>query len=244
MLRIGTSGWNYGSWRGLFYPAKLPAASFLDYYAGTFETTEVNYSFYHLPKQSTYQNWASKVPENFVFALKVSRFITHTKRLAGVGDAWQKFVDNASSLSGRLGPLLIQLPSSFHTDVDRLTEFLELAASQGYHLRLRLVFEFRHRSWFDDKVYSLLRQYNAALCIADSPAYPRENVVTADFAYFRFHGRKELFRSSYTEAELEAEAKEIRKLIRKRLDVYVYFNNDIGAHAVSNARTLKALLTV
>src|SRR5262249_11158276 len=98
MFRIGTSGWNYDSWRGLFYPAKLPAASLLVHYAKTFDTTEVNYSFYHLPKPSTYQNWTSKVPENFIFSLKVSRFITHTKRLTGVADAWQKFVHNASSL--------------------------------------------------------------------------------------------------------------------------------------------------
>jgi uncharacterized protein YecE (DUF72 family) len=242
-LLIGTSGWTYASWRGTFYPRSLASRQYLEFYAKEFSTTEVNYSFYHLPRPRTYEKWASQVPDKFVFALKASRFITHVKRLADVKEAWATFVENARSLGSHFGPILLQFPPSFRCDRKRLASFLRSAQNPASKSGLlRLAFEFRHPSWFTEEVYGLLRQHHAALCIADSPRYPRRNVITADFVYLRFHGRTELFASKYTDAELAEEAEEIGRYYRDGLDVYVYFNNDAEGHAVTNARTLRRMV--
>lgn len=242
-LLVGTSGWTYASWRGPFYPRSLPSRLYLEFYAKEFSTTEVNYSFYHLPRPSTYEKWASQVPDHFVFALKASRFITHVKRLVDVEEAWATFVQNALVLGPHLGPILLQFPPSFRCNRRTLTGFLRVAqrAAPASH-PLRLTFEFRHDSWFGEEIYALLRQHDAALCIADSPGYPRHDRVTADFVYVRFHGRTELFASEYTEQELTEEATRIRRYLRDGLDVYVYFNNDALGHAVQNAKALTSLV--
>lgn len=197
----------------------------------------MNYSFYHLPRPTTYRKWAASTPEEFVFSLKASRFISHVKRLQDIAEPWRRFVENARALEARLGPILLQLPPSFRRDDDRLAAFLE-ESGPG----LRLVLEFRHPSWFEAPVYDLLRRHRAALCIADSPRYPRADVVTADFAYLRFHGRTKLFASAYTRTELEREARKIRTWRRSGIEVLAYFNNDAEGHAVANARTLRDLL--
>lgn len=243
-VRIGTSGWNYEGWKGRFYPRKFSSSRFLQFYAQQFATVEVNYSFYRLPSVSTYEKWCDEVPENFIFALKVSRFITHVKRLEGVEQAWRAFVDNALTLGEKLGPLLLQFPESFHRNDERLATFLSSAQEAApAKAALRLALEFRHQSWFEETVYELLRKHKAALCIADSPAYPRKNVVTADFAYIRYHGRTELFASSYSDTELNMEARLIREFLKGDIDVYAYFNNDVKAHAIYNARTLIRFLS-
>ena len=240
---IGTSGWTYPNWKGIFYPEDLPSARFLEFYAKKFPTTEVNYSYYHLPRPATYEKWAAQVPEGFIFAVKASRLITHTKRLTGVEEPWRVFLQNAHSLGPRLGPILFQFPASFRCDHARLAEFLKMARAVAPDAdRLPLVFEFRHESWFSDEIYQLLSRHNAALCIADSTQYPRREVTTADFVYFRFHGRTKLFTSNYTRAELADEAKKMRRLLQEGQDVYVYFNNDAEGYAVTNARTLTALM--
>lgn len=241
-FRVGTSGWSYASWRGRFYPAELSPRRYLEFYARHFSTTEVNYSFYHLPRPSTYEKWCVQVPDDFCFALKVSRFITHVKRLHRVQEAWELFVSNARSLGRRLGPLLLQFPASFHCDIARLTAFLHDARPRACRSPLRLALEFRHPSWFTEETFEILRAHDAALCIADAPQYPRCNVITASFVYLRFHGRQQLFASKYTDAELTAEATRIRRWLRDGLDVYVYFNNDASAHAVANAQTLARLV--
>jgi uncharacterized protein YecE (DUF72 family) len=242
-LFIGTSGWTYSSWKGTFYPEALPSRDYLEFYSREFESTEVNYSFYHLPRPSTYEKWAAQVPDTFIFALKASRFITHVKRLVDVEEPWTTFVQNALAVGAHLGPILLQFPPSFRCDRPKLAAFLRSAQRAAPKSRpIRLVFEFRHESWFSEQTYALLRRHNAALCIADSPRYPRRDVVTADFVYLRFHGRTDLFASKYTDSELAEEAKQIRRYFRDGLDVYVYFNNDAFGHAVANARTLNHLL--
>ncbi len=237
---IGTSGWTYSSWKGKFYPADLPPARYLEFYANHFGITEVNYSFYHLPKPSTYEKWANQAPKDFLLALKVSRFISHIKRLNDVTEAWRIFIENASFLGDHLGPLLVQLPASFQLDLDRLDKFLKMAYKSADNLKL--VLEFRHPSWFVDEVYELLSAYGAAFCIADSSRYPRKDVVTAKFVYYRFHGPKELFSSGYSKAVLQSEATKMCKLLKKGLDVYAFFNNDAKGHAVKNAQTLIQLI--
>jgi uncharacterized protein YecE (DUF72 family) len=240
---IGTSGWTYSSWKGAFYPQDLPSRQYLEFYAREFSTTEVNYSFYHLPRPSTYKKWVEQVPDPFIFAVKASRFITHVKRLVDPEEPWGMFVRNVLSLGAHLGPILFQFPPSFRVDSKRLAAFLKIAqqpASRS-HL-LRLVVEFRHESWFTDDTYRLLKRHNVALCIADSPRYPRDDVLTADFTYLRFHGRTDLFASKYTDTELAREARALTQYLRKGLDVYAYFNNDARGHAVANARMLSRLL--
>jgi uncharacterized protein YecE (DUF72 family) len=242
-LLIGTSGWTYASWKGPFYPKDLPSQDYLRFYAAEFPTTEVNYSFYHLPKPSTYERWRTLVPDEFVFAVKASRFITHIKRLHDVTDAWKTFIDNASVLGPHLGPILFQFPPSFRVNRGTLAGFLKMAERRvPQHSPLRLVCEFRHDSWFTEETYRLLQRHGIALCIADGSKYPRRDVITADFAYIRYHGRDKMFASDYTDKELSEEAAQIRRYRRQGLDVYVYFNNDALGYAVKNARSLKAVL--
>ncbi|GKS59886.1 hypothetical protein YTPLAS18_34130 [Nitrospira sp.] len=240
---IGTSGWSYRSWKGDFYPTNLSSRGFLKFYANRFDTTEINSSFYHLPRQQTYERWKAEVPNRFVFSVKASRVITHVKRLSDAKNLWDTFVYHAQVLGSHLGPILLQFPESFRVDLPTLSRFLQQArGSVSTGLQLRLVVEFRHLSWFTDAVYALLRRHHVALCIADSPRHPRRNVVTADFAYLRFHGRDELFVSSYSNEALAAEANGIRRHLHRGLDVYVYFNNDAKGHAVPNAQTLRRMI--
>lgn len=240
---VGTSGWTYASWRGAFYPEDLPSSRHLAFYAREFQATEVNYSFYHLPRPQTFANWAAQVPQAFVFAVKASRLITHTKRLLGVEEPWHNFVENARALGLHLGPILLQFPASFPRDSSRLARFLDMARGEASDRPpLRFIFEFRHDSWFTEESYRLLKRHGAGLCIADSPGYPRKDMLTADFTYFRFHGRSQLFRSEYSEAELAEEAQKMKRYLRDGVDVYAYFNNGVRGCAIKNARSLKARL--
>ena len=243
LVVIGTSGWTYPSWKGSFYPEDCPRRRLLEYYAREFATAEVNPSFYHVPRAATYEQWAAQVPPDIVFALKVSLLITHHKRLVEVEEHWRAFATNARTLGRHLGPLLLQLPPSFQRDRARLARFLAAVGKQADpDPPPRLVFEFRHKSWFREDIDDLLRRHGAAVCVADSPRYPRRDVRTADFAYVRFHGRTQMFASSYTDAGLAQEARLLKRDVRAGLDVYVYFNNDARGHAVANARSLRSFL--
>ena len=243
-LFVGTSGWVYSHWQGVFYPENLPPKDKLKYYSQHFNTTEVNYSFYHLPRPSTYQNWSSQTPDDFIFAVKTSKFITHIKRLKGVKEAWKQFLENALNLKEKLGPILFQFPSSFKTteeNLKRLENFLKILKKDCLKFKvysLRSALEFRHKSWCDEKVYELLRKYNAGWVIADSPRYPRADVVTADFVYIRMHGSKVMFASKYTKKELSSLVQKIKEWLKEKLDVFCYFNNDFQGYAIENAKEL------
>jgi len=257
-LFIGTSGWVYSDWEGIFYPKDLPAKDTpphqyiggggkLKYYSRYFKTVEINYSFYHLPRPSTYQNWYKQTPEDFLFSVKASRFITHIKRLLGVKEAWKVFLENALNLREKLGPILLQFPPSFRAteeNIKRLDFFLKFIrenSCSNSRKFARYAFEFRHKSWCNKKIYKLLKKYNVAWVIADSPSYPKAEVVTADFVYIRMHGSKVLFASKYTKKELSSLAQKIKKWL-KICDVYVYFNNDAYGYALENAKELLKLL--
>ncbi|MBZ9572467.1 DUF72 domain-containing protein [Patescibacteria group bacterium] len=244
-LYIGTSGWAYSHWEGIFYPKKLSSEDKLKYFSEYFKTTEINYSFYRLPRPSTYQNWYFWTPQGFVFAIKASRFITHIKRLKDVREAWKVFIENALNLKEKLGPILFQFPPSFQAtpeNTERLERFLKLITKILHPIpyTLRFAFEFRHKSWRDKKIYNLLKKYKVAWVIADSPRYPKEEVVTTDFAYIRLHGSKVLFASKYTKKELKDLVQKIKKWL-KTGDVYVYFNNDFHGFAIEDAKTLLSL---
>lgn len=240
-LYIGTSGWIYPHWEKIFYPQGLESKDRLRYFSQYFKTTEINYSFYHLPRASSYQNWYSQTPRGFIFALKASRFITHIKRLKGVKEAWKIFFRNALYLKEKLGPILFQFPPSFQANrenLKRLESFLREINKPLFGARNpSYAFEFRHRSWCQEKTYCFLKNYKAAWVIADSPSYPRAEAVTADFIYLRMHGSKVLFSSNYPDEELKDWAKKIKRWL-KIGDVYVYFNNDAYGYAIKNAKTL------
>lgn len=238
-IYIGTSGWVYSHWEGIFYPKELSSKDKLKYFSKHFKTAEVNYSFYHLPRPSTYQNWYSQTPKDFLFAIKASRFITHIKRLKGVREAWKTFLKNALELKEKLGPILFQFPPSFKAtdkNIKRLENFLKLSKTRLPD-KLCLAFEFRHKSWCDEKIYNLLKKHNAAWVIADSPNYPKAEALTANFVYVRMHGSRALFSSKYTKQELRSLALKIKKWQKKR-EVFVYFNNDAYGFALDNAKTL------
>lgn len=243
-LYIGTSGWVYGHWDEIFYPEDLPSKDKLRYFSRYFKTTEINYSFYHLPRPSAYQNWYNQTSGDFIFSVKASRFITHIKRLKNIHEAWKTFLENALNLKEKLGPILFQFPPNFKAtkeNIKRLENFLEIRPLILSRSNLcRLAFEFRHKSWCEERIYNLLKKYNAAWVIADSSSYPKTEVVTANFVYVRMHGSKILFGSKYTKKELNSLAQKIKKWL-KNCDVYCYFNNDAYGYAIENVKELLKL---
>jgi uncharacterized protein YecE (DUF72 family) len=233
---IGTSGWHYDDWRGVFYPDKLPKKDWLAFYAGRFPTVELNYSFYRLPTEAAFHAWHDNTPAGFTFAVKASRFITHVKRLKDIEGPLTNFMSRAALLKDKLGPVLYQLPSSFHRDDARLAGFLE-KLPKGRH-----VIEFRHAFWLADEVFDVLRRHNTGFCIFDMPKLNSPLLATADFAYVRFHGTGERYSGAYPDAALADWARNISKLAKGLDAVYIYFNNDVSGHAVKNAATLHGLL--
>jgi uncharacterized protein YecE (DUF72 family) len=211
---VGTSGYSYKEWKGSFYPHKLPAKQMLSYYSEHFKTVEINYTFKRLPTASVVAAWANAVPADFQFALKAPEQITHRKRLKDAGDAVTKFLDVARIFKKRLGPLLFQLPPNFKKDASRLRAFLKLLPR-----RLRVAFEFRHPSWFDDEVFELLRDRRVALCIADeTDDLVVPFVATADWGCLR------LRRPNYSNAALKKWVKQVRQ--QDWQDVFVFFRHE------------------
>ena len=234
-LRIGTSGWNYNHWRERFYPPDIAKSKWLEYYSDHFDTIEVNATFYRLPKPKTFENWYERTPENFNWAVKASKYITHTKRLKEAGEPLERFYQSVQILKEKTGPILFQLPPSFTFERERFQAFCK-DLRPGY----RHALEFRHASWIDESVFKILKENNIALCISDTAGrYPYCEALTADFLYMRLHGSRKLYASEYTEAELQVWAKKIREWNR---DTYIYFDNDQDAHAVKNAERLKQIL--
>lgn len=236
LARIGCSGWNYRHWREVFYPRGLAAARWLEHYATTFDTVEVNATFYRLPTRKVAESWAKSTPAGFLFSVKASRYLTHVKRLREVAARIPRLLEPLEPLADaeKLGPILWQLPETFHRDDDRLAEALE-ALAPGRHC-----FEFRHPSWFVPDVEDLLRGHNAALVIADHPERPfQTHELTASWTYVRFHyGRGK--DGAYTQSQLETWAARIREW-RAHVDVFAYFNDDWGGHAVEEAIRLREL---
>jgi uncharacterized protein YecE (DUF72 family) len=237
-LYIGTSGWVYQHWRGIFYPGDLAQTKWLEFYTQHFSTVELNNTFYQLPAEKTFAGWRERSSPGFVYAVKASRLITHLKKLRNVEGALQNFLSRAKLLGEKLGPLLYQLPPNMPRNDAVLEAFLHVLPSELCH-----VFEFRHESWLEEEVFDLLREYNAGFCIFDMPELTTPVIATADFAYVRFHGSTGLYSSCYTDAELEEWARRIASLGKDLKAAYIYFNNDAEAFAVRNAKTLREKLT-
>jgi len=235
-IYIGTSGWCYDSWEGIFYPQGLKRKEWLNFYSNHFDTVEINSSFYHLPKAATFSNWAEKTPDDFLFVIKASKYITHTKRLNNCSDAAARLVEVSSNLGKKLGMFLFQLPPNLKKDAARLKNFLKILPSA-----CRYVFEFRDESWFCDDVYKVLEECNCGIVISDSPKFPRHEVITGGFCYIRMHGSTLLYSSKYTDKELKKIAELITGNYKNGISSYVYFNNDVCGYAVENAEYLKNL---
>ena len=228
-LYVGTSGYSYPAWKGSFYPAKLPARQMLRYYAEHFRAVESNDTFYRMPTVSALEGRATEVPAGFKFVLKAPQEITHRKRLKDVAEPVAEFLEAASVLKGRLGPLLFQLPPNFKKDSSRLRDFLALLPR-----RRRIAFEFRHPSWFDEDVFGLLRRRGCALCVADTDDGPDVPfVATADWAYLRLRG------TDYSDRELKAWLKRIRN--QDWRDAYVFFKHEDEANGPRLAKRLLEL---
>jgi len=244
---IGTSGWLYKDWGKRFYPPKMKDTDKLPFFAEHFSTVEVNSTFYHMPTKKSAQHWYDETPKNFLFAVKLNRYLTHTKKLVpddDFADSLEDFYKNIAPLQEKLGVMLVQLPPTLKINLGRI----EALASQHKKLqkKLRVTFplavEFRHASWLEPETFSLLRKLGIAMVIIDSPGrWPASKEVTADVLYIRFHGSKWLYRSRYTSKELKDWAGFIKKHSRGK-KVFAYFNNDHAAAAVTNASQLKELL--
>lgn len=236
---VGTSGFSYSHWeKGVFYPDDLPKSKQLEYYSEHFDTVELNSPFYRLPSPQAFSNWTKRVNRDFIFSVKVSRYITHLKRLKDCHEEWKTFLERSVNLKSKLGPFLFQLPASFKLDLTLFKDFVELLLKYDDKKYL-FAFEFRNESWFDEKIYRFLRDYeNITICSADSSRWPLNLEITGRFAYIRMHGGQILYGSNYSDKELSIWAKRINKWLSKGLDVYCYFNNDFGGYAIKNAKEL------
>jgi uncharacterized protein YecE (DUF72 family) len=240
-IRIGCSGWNYAHWRnGVFYPPRCAPRNWLRYYSRFFDTVEINMTFYRLPKAPVVARWVEETPREFLFAVKVSRYITHVKRLIDVAPNLAILDDRIAPLvaSPKMGPLLWQLPPTFRRDDERLAHALG-----DFPRGQRHAIEFRHASWFAPEVMALLRERNVALVIGDRPQVHgfQTHELTADFTFVRFHGGARGANGNYNHEELDEWATRLRDWSR-RVEVFAYFNNDWEGYAIENALYLRERL--
>jgi uncharacterized protein YecE (DUF72 family) len=262
-VRIGTSGWTYPSWRAVFYPPGLKHRLELDYIGRRFNSVEINATFYRLQSLETFRRWHAETPQNFVFAVKGSRFITHRKQLGDIDAALANFLASGVLLLGeKLGPFLWQLPERTRFDRDRLARFLDrLPANMASAARLargytgivegrswteaivegplRHALEVRNLSFQTQDFFDLLRERRVALVSSDAPGWPRFDTPTTDFAYARLHGAEELYASGYTEADLDEWAGRVRGWSAEGArTAFVYFDNDARVRAPFDALSL------
>jgi uncharacterized protein YecE (DUF72 family) len=235
--RIGCSGWEYKHWRGDFYPTELPRTRWLEHYAATFDTVEINNTFYRLPEERTFAGWAARAPARFLFAIKASRFLTHMKKLKDPEEPLSRLFTRMRPLERHLGPVLYQLPPGWKCDAERLEHFLQ-ALPKG----VRHVLEFRDPSWYADGIMALLEQFGVALCLHDMRGSASERARVGPFVYVRFHGAAGNYGGGYSEARLSGWADWLNAERAAGADVYAYFNNDVGGHAPRDARTLRRLM--
>jgi uncharacterized protein YecE (DUF72 family) len=243
---IGTSGWQYDDWKGRFYPAKLPQRQWLEHYSQRFQVVESNNAFYRLPKPETFANWRTRTPDDFVFTVKVSRFLTHIKRLKEPAEPVERFLTHATHLGPKLTVALLQLPPNLRVSPDALDETLTAFAG-----RVRVAVELRHESWFTEEIHSLLELHQAALCLADGTLRPgpiKSRPVTpmwrtASWGYLRFHQGAGSPHPCYGRTALASWAARLADLFDKSEDVFAFFNNDHNACAVRDARVFAAAVT-
>lgn len=237
-IHIGTSGWNYEHWEGPFYPEDLSKEDWLDHYQGQFDTVEVNNTFYNLPNPETLKDWKNQVPEDFTFAAKANRYITHMKKLKEPKDSLENMLNVFNAFGDKLDPILFQLPPNWNFDEDRLRHFMDLLPNE-----LLTTFEFRDESWINDTTFDILRENDSAFCIYDLAGYQSPMEVTADYVYVRLHGPSDQkYQGKYNGDQLAWWADRINEWRDQDLDVYLYFDNDEQGFAPQNALELKDMV--
>ncbi len=236
--RIGCSGFLYDSWKGTFYPESLNQRKWLSYYVEHFDTVELNVTFYRLLKKEAFERWYNETPPGFSFSLKGSRFITHIKKLKDVDLPLLTFFNTTAPLLEKLDIVLWQLPPTFKMNMRNLEDFIEVIKLYP----IRHVFEFRHKSWINKKVFKMLSEANIAASMADWPEFIQDLPSTANFVYIRRHGEFGSYATNYTTEQLKNDAKRIKEYLKQGKDVYIYFNNDALGYAPKNALELKTIL--
>jgi uncharacterized protein YecE (DUF72 family) len=250
-VRIGCSGWDYPHWRARFHAAEIPRRLWLEAYARAFDCVELNNSFYRLPAPETFAVWASRVPKDFLFAVKASRYLTHMKHLKDPDEPLHRLLEHAQHLGDHLGPILYQLPPRWMPDLQRLSTFLAALprftpGDDGPRVGpLRHVIEFRHETGVTDDVLELLRRHDVGICLHDMPGGPTgtaARAITCPTVYVRFHGGTGKYSGRYQDRVLDAWAAWLTPHIEAGGEVFAFFNNDIDAQAPEDARRLRARL--
>ena len=233
MIYLGTSGWNYTHWKQTFYPKEVPQKLWLEFYAKRFQTVELNNSFYRLPSAEQFGSWCERSPADFIFTVKMSRYLTHIKRLREPQEPVERFLTHVSPLGKKLGPILLQFPPTYKVDLPALEETLALFPRDK-----RVVLEFRHDSWFTDEVLALCEKFGAAWCLADRLSKPITPVwKSTDWAFLRFHEGLAEPHPCYGRSALQSWVQRLADGWGTDADIYVYFNNDPRACALRDART-------
>lgn len=237
-ILVGTSGWQYRHWRGVLYPDDVPQRRWLEHYASQYATVENDGAFYRLPAKESFAAWQARTPDDFVMAVKASRYLTHVKRLADPAEPVARLVDAAAGLGGKLGPVLLQLPPTLHADEGRLAACLDEFAKAG----VRVAVEPRHLSWWTDGVRRVLTSHDSALCWADQLGQPVVPLWrTADWGYLRFHQGAARPWPRYGQAALRSWLDRMTTTWPDESAVYVYFNNDLGGAAIADSAAFAAL---
>lgn len=236
-IHIGTSGFYYKHWVGLFYPKGTKSKDWFAYYMQYFDTVELNSPFYNMPTLERFENWYQITPDSFIYSVKASRYISHIKRLHEVEDSVDLFLKNVIGLKEKLGVILIQLPPNLEYDRERFFRFIEYLPTN-----FRYTIEFRNQSWYREEVYTLLRMHNITFCIYHLNHHLSPIITTADFLYVRLHGPGGKYKGSYNEENLQNWAAHLEGWRKIGLDIYLYFDNDFSAYAVYNALRLKEML--
>jgi uncharacterized protein YecE (DUF72 family) len=237
MCHIGTSGWVYPHWRGVFYPSDLQQSQWYKHYAKHFNTVEINYSFYRLPTEEAFNRWRKQAPAEFIYAVKANRYLTHLKRLKEVAEPLTRFLTRVERLEEKLGPILWQLPPHWRADPERIRAFANHLPKDMTH-----VFEFRDRRWFIPQIREILEQFELTFCIFDMPDLPCPPWITSRNVYLRFHGKEMVYGGLYGRESLKPWADRIRHWLGDNRKVYAYFNNDAFGYALEDALALQDLL--
>lgn len=240
-IHIGTSGWSYKHWKEIYYPPKLAATKWLSFYAQTFRTTEINASFYRLPLEQTIIKWMQMVPKGFLFCPKMSRYLTHMKKLREPEEPLERFFGIFEPMKKMMGPVLIQLPPQLKFNYDIADYFFHLL-KKNYRV-YEFVLEVRHDTWLQEDSLTLMTKYDIGFVISQSEEkFPYSEMVTAKNIYVRFHGPKELYASSYPDEMLHDFARKFKKWMKEGHEVWTYFNNDIFGYAIGDAKRLMAIM--
>lgn len=238
-IHIGTSGWSYKHWKGIFYPKNVKPAEYLTFYARHFPVSEINNSFYKLPAKETVAKWTDMVPDDFLFCPKMSRYLSHLKKLRDPREPLERFFNIFAPFKKHLGPILIQLPANSRFHMEVAENFYE---ETDQYDDFRFALEVRHPSWFSEESIGLMKKHGISLVFSQADRFPYHEEITAKDIYLRFHGPTSLYSSSYSDEILEDYAEKFAAWADDGHEVWAFFNNDVGGHAIHNAKRLQELV--